>query len=146
MAETNTPPITTALSQTQPDRVVFIKSDPLISVACGNAAFLTPDSVDSYNNPSSCQSFYFAQSVDKSVPILSRLSSIDASSGTVVSSFTIPDQAITDIKCSMANSSLLISCGNTQHLYDTRSNSIVYSFSYSEPLLTTTPSCSPFLM
>lgn len=116
------------------------------SISCGNSAFLTPDSVDSFNNPSSCQSFFFAQSTDKSVSLLTRLSRIDASSGTVVSSFTIPDQEITDIKCSPQNSSLLISCGNMQHLYDSRSNSIVYSFSYSEPILATTASHSPFHM
>mgnify|MGYP002536200032 FL=1 len=146
MVEASTNPVTPESSQTQPEDVSSISSNHLISVACGNSAFLTPDSVDAYNNPSSCHSFYFAQSADKSVPLLSRLSSIDASSGTVVSSFTIPDQAITGIKCSTLNSSLLISCGNTQHLYDTRSNSIVYSFSYSEPILSATTSCSPFLM
>ena len=116
----------------------------LSHIACGNGSYLTPNEVDCFESPLSCSLIYFAQSPNRESSVLSRLSSVDTERGTVVSLLTFPQSYITGIKKFPQNPYLLLSCESQQHIFDPRSNSIVWTSQFAFPVTATCPSSSPF--
>ena len=113
----------------------------------GKANFITPNRVDSFQNASDCTSLYMATSPTKQRSSLTRLSSMDIERGTIVTSLEMKEgESINRIHCIPANACVLLTCGKTQHYYDPRCNTIIRSISYSQPVLQTSPSNSPYLM
>ena len=116
----------------------------LSSINCGNASFLTPDEGFSYGYSNPCSSVYFARSPHNKSSTLSQLSAIDTERGSVMPILTFSNSQITGIKKFPQNPYLLLSCESQQHIFDPRSNSIVWTSRFTSPITAACVSSSPF--